>query len=70
MVGSNTAIDIWKIVARLFTSRTKAEVMQRKLQLQTQKKGGLSMREYLLKMNTYADVLTSAIFQRTKYSMF
>lgn len=34
--------------------------MQYKLQLQTLKKGNLTMREYLTKMKSFADVLASA----------
>ncbi|PON41419.1 hypothetical protein TorRG33x02_338080 [Trema orientale] len=59
-VGYHTASDVWQAVGTIFGSQSKAKIMQYKLQLQTLKKGGMSMREYLLKMKSAADVLASA----------
>lgn len=40
-----------------YTSQSKARLMQYKYQLQTLRKGSLSMREYLNKVKTYCDIL-------------
>ncbi|KAL5834483.1 hypothetical protein ACOSQ4_013980 [Xanthoceras sorbifolium] len=50
-----TASEAWKSVEELFASQSRANVMQLKLQLQTLKKNGLTMAEYLLKKKTVMD---------------
>lgn len=55
-----TANDIWIVLENLFQSQSKARIMQLQLQLQTQKKGDLSVDEYVLKMRNLADQLAAA----------
>lgn len=57
MIGCTTAAQLWMRVTHLFASRSKARVMQFKLQLQTLKKGGQPMKDYLSKMKNYVDML-------------
>lgn len=45
-----TSRDIWSVLESLFQSQSKARIMQLQLQLQTQKKGDLSVDDYVLKM--------------------
>ena len=60
MVGLNSSQEIWSTPERNFASQSKAKIMQYKLQLQTLKKGNLTMREYLTKMKNCTDLLSSA----------
>lgn len=55
-----TASQIWHVLEDLFQSQSKARIMQLSLQLQTQKKGDLSVDEYFLKMRGFADMLAAA----------
>lgn len=55
-----TARDIWSVLEELFQSQSKARIMQLKLQLQTQKKGDMSVDDYFLKMRNIADLLAAA----------
>ncbi|XP_075508973.1 nudix hydrolase 19, chloroplastic-like [Primulina tabacum] len=59
MIGCETSSQLWMRVTRLFASRSKAKVMHYKLQLQTLKKGGMSMKDYLSKMKNYMDILAA-----------
>ncbi|PON92317.1 hypothetical protein TorRG33x02_119460, partial [Trema orientale] len=59
MVDCNNAAEVWGALERIFSSQSKAKIMQYKLWIQSLKKGGLSMREYLVKMKTYANILAS-----------
>ncbi|KAL3639631.1 hypothetical protein CASFOL_017538 [Castilleja foliolosa] len=59
-VGLSTASDIWRSIENVFANQNKAKVMQIRLQLQTLKKGGLSMREYLNKVKSCCDLLSAA----------
>ncbi|KZV30865.1 hypothetical protein F511_37098 [Dorcoceras hygrometricum] len=56
MIGFLTLAQFWTRVTRLFATISKARVMQYKLQLQTLKKGGLCMKDYLSKMKGYIDI--------------
>lgn len=55
-----TAKDIWLVLESLFQSHSKARIMQLQLQLQTQKKGDMTVDAYFLKMREYADQLAAA----------
>ncbi|KAK0607846.1 hypothetical protein LWI29_021486 [Acer saccharum] len=57
LVGCTTACEAWYTVERLFTSQSRANVMQLKLQLQTLKKSGSTMTEYLIKKKSIMDSL-------------
>ncbi|KAL5829699.1 hypothetical protein ACOSQ3_019167 [Xanthoceras sorbifolium] len=59
-VGCQTTCETWKSIEQLFSAQSKANVMQLKLQLQTLKKAGLSMTEYLKKKKSIMDVLAFA----------
>ncbi|KAK6158699.1 hypothetical protein DH2020_006013 [Rehmannia glutinosa] len=60
VVGLDSSADIWRCLETNFSSQSKARMMQYKLQLQTLKKGTLSMREYLGKAKAACDALASA----------
>ncbi|TXG67712.1 hypothetical protein EZV62_008987 [Acer yangbiense] len=49
LVGCSTACEAWHAVERLFTSQSRANVTHLKLQLQTLKKSGSIITEYLIK---------------------
>lgn len=57
MVGCDTAYQVWDRIERLFFSQSQARTMQYKLQLQTIKKGGLTMAEYVLQIKSIIDVI-------------
>ncbi|KAL5744767.1 hypothetical protein ACOSP7_027634 [Xanthoceras sorbifolium] len=59
-VGCLTTCEAWKSIEQLFSSQSKANIMQLKLQLQTLKKAGLSMTEYLKKKKSIMDALAFA----------
>ena len=59
MEGSKILFEIWQKLEKLFASQFKAQIMQHKMQLQTMKKGGANMVEYLLKMKGIIDALAS-----------
>lgn len=60
IVGLENSRDIWDALELSFASQTKAKIMQYKLQLQTLKKGNLSMREYLNQIKYCCDILGAA----------
>lgn len=55
-----TACEIWFVLEELFQSQSKARILQLKLQLQTTKKGDLSVDDYFMKMRSYAYLLAAA----------
>lgn len=59
MVGNDSASELWNSLTLTFATQSKAKIMQYKLQIQTLKKGTMSMHEYLTKMKAYCDVLAS-----------
>ncbi|KAK2659296.1 hypothetical protein Ddye_005829 [Dipteronia dyeriana] len=58
MVGCSIASESWYTIEQLFKSQSKANIMQLKLQLQTLKKHGYSMTEYLIKKKSIIDALS------------
>ncbi|KAL5781189.1 hypothetical protein ACOSP7_006218 [Xanthoceras sorbifolium] len=56
-VSCSTACEAWQTIQQLFSSQLTANIMQLKLQLQTLKKGGLTMSEYLMKKKSIIDNL-------------
>eukprot|EP00261_Vitis_vinifera_P036785 XP_019078028.1 PREDICTED: dr1-associated corepressor homolog [Vitis vinifera] len=52
IIGLDTASEIWTALEKIFSAASKACIMQLRFQLQTTKKGGLSMMEYLLKIKS------------------
>ncbi|CAA0833005.1 Unknown protein, partial [Striga hermonthica] len=59
-VGLITSKEIWESLKITFASQNQAKIMQYRLQLQTFKKGNLSMRDYLSKVKQCCDLLASA----------
>ncbi|KAK6148911.1 hypothetical protein DH2020_016436 [Rehmannia glutinosa] len=59
-VGLSTSREIWSTLENNFAAQSQAKIMQYKIMLQSLKKNGLSMREYLSKMKACCDVLASA----------
>ncbi|CAA0834944.1 Unknown protein [Striga hermonthica] len=60
MVGKNSSQDIWQALESNFSGQSKARLMQFKLQLQTLRKGTMSMREFLSQVKACCDALGTA----------
>ncbi|KAL5766925.1 hypothetical protein ACOSP7_017542 [Xanthoceras sorbifolium] len=63
LVGCSTVREVWSTIERLFSTLSKAGLMQLKLQLQTLKKGGLGMSEYLMKKKGIFDTLAYSVIK-------
>ncbi|KAK2651393.1 hypothetical protein Ddye_011249 [Dipteronia dyeriana] len=61
LVGCTTSFQAWIVVEKFFSSKSRANLMQFKLQLQTLKKRGSSMTEYLLKKKSIIDALSYTV---------
>ena len=59
IVGLSTAHDVWLTLERMFSSQSKARIMQIRYQLSTLKKGSLSVIEYFQKLKQLVDTLTA-----------
>ena len=59
IVGYQTSHEAWIALQQIFSSSSKARIMQLILEFQTIKKGGESMMEYILKMKTVSDYLAT-----------
>ncbi|KAL5731456.1 hypothetical protein ACHQM5_004181 [Ranunculus cassubicifolius] len=59
IVGVDSAYAAWTTLKRLYCNQSGVNVMQLKQQLQVQKKGSLSMTDYLLKIKGITDQLAS-----------
>ncbi|KAL5745917.1 hypothetical protein ACOSP7_027063 [Xanthoceras sorbifolium] len=59
-VGCQTACEAWQTIVQLFSSQSKANVMQLKLQLQTLRKDGSTVSDYLMKKKSLIDNLAFA----------
>ncbi|CAA0819588.1 Unknown protein, partial [Striga hermonthica] len=59
VVGLSSSKEIWNALEKNFASQSRARIMQHKLELQTMKKGNMTMREYLNKMKTCFDLLAA-----------
>lgn len=57
LINCDTASQVWSTIESYFSQQIRAKVSQYKLQLQNQKKGSLTMNEYLLKIRTCVDLL-------------
>ncbi|KAL5799256.1 hypothetical protein ACOSQ4_032140 [Xanthoceras sorbifolium] len=55
-----TAHEVWIILERLYSRQSKVSVLHIRSQMQTLKKGSMSMGDYILKMKSLADCLTAA----------
>ena len=57
IMSYNTAHEIWESLRRSFTSASQAHIMELRLHLQTIRKGGLSMLDYMLRICNICDNL-------------
>ena len=57
IVGYQTSHSAWVALEKLFSSSTRARLMQLRLEFQTTKKNSLSMMDYFLKLKTLSDNL-------------
>ena len=60
IVGYQTSHFAWVALEKLFSSSTRAHLMQLQLEFQTTKKNSLSMMDYFLKLKTLSDNLAAA----------
>lgn len=60
VIGCKTSLDVWNVIHQNFHSQTAARVMSYKRQLQSIRKGNLSIREYLNKIKNICDMLESS----------
>ncbi|KAL5563358.1 hypothetical protein UlMin_033105 [Ulmus minor] len=60
LVGCSSSRQIWTTIEQLFSSQSTAKVMFYKRQIQTLKKDPLPMRDYLMKMKGFFDMLAAA----------
>ena len=54
-----TAAEAWEALEQMFASRSKARIVQLRVQLATVQKGDLSMAEYFHRMKNLADTMAS-----------
>ena len=59
LVGCSSSREIWTTIEQLFSSQSTTKVMFYKRQIQNLKKDHLSMRDYLMKMKSYFDMLSA-----------
>ncbi|TXG62698.1 hypothetical protein EZV62_009692 [Acer yangbiense] len=59
VIGCETAFAAWDYLEKIFTGQSRARIGQLRLQLQTTKKSGMSMNDYLVKMKRYIDKLAA-----------
>ena len=52
--------EIWNVLEQIFSTKSKAKVLQLRLSLQTTKKGGRSVEDYILKMKSLVNSLMAA----------
>jgi len=60
VVNCNTSSNLWNTLNLLFTTSSKARTLQLRFQLQTIKKGDMSIHDYILKMKSIAENLSAA----------
>ena len=56
----NTSTEIWKVLDQLFSTRSRAQILQLRGSLQTTRKGTESVEEYILKMKGISHALMAA----------
>ncbi|RVW86356.1 Retrovirus-related Pol polyprotein from transposon RE1 [Vitis vinifera] len=59
IVGFQTSHEAWMALHKIFSTSSKARIMQLRLEFQTTKKGGDSMLDYILKMKSISDNLAA-----------
>ncbi|KAH9689176.1 retrovirus-related pol polyprotein from transposon RE1 [Citrus sinensis] len=58
VINCETSLELWEMLAEIFMSQPKARYLALKMQLQSTKKGSLSVSDYFNKMKKIADSLT------------
>ncbi|KAI9185996.1 hypothetical protein LWI28_012856 [Acer negundo] len=66
LVGCLTACQAWNTIERFFSSQSRANLIQLKLQLQTLKKASMTMTEYLLKKKSIINALAYSGYGMTE----
>jgi hypothetical protein len=59
IIGYNTSHTAWNALEKTFSSSSKARIMQLRLELQSTKKGSLSMIDYIMKVKGAVDNLVA-----------
>uniref|UniRef100_A0A2N9GEP2 Reverse transcriptase Ty1/copia-type domain-containing protein n=1 Tax=Fagus sylvatica TaxID=28930 RepID=A0A2N9GEP2_FAGSY len=59
LVGRSSSHDVWLTLEKMFSSQSRARVMQTRYHLATLKKGNMSIPDYFQKEKSYADLLAS-----------
>ena len=59
IIGHNTSHSTWSTLEKTFTSSSRARIMQLRLELQTLKKGSMSMIDYMMKLKGILDSLVA-----------
>ena len=59
VVRCTSSQQIWSTITSLFSSNSKAKLLQLRFQLQMLKKGSMIIHDYFLKMRGIADTLSS-----------
>ena len=59
LVGRSSSRDVWLTLEKMFSSQSRARIMQTRYHLATLKKGNLSIPDYFQKAKSYADLLAS-----------
>jgi uncharacterized membrane protein YgcG len=59
LVGRSSSHDVWLTLEKMFSSQSRARVMQTRYHLATLKKGNMSIPDYFQKAKSYADLLAS-----------
>lgn len=60
MIGCESSVGLWTQVSTIFATRSKARVMHYKLKLQTFKKRDLNMKDYVIKMKGFMNLLAAS----------
>lgn len=60
VVYCSTSLEVWNTLEDLFTTSSKARTLQLRFQLQSLKKGNLSIHDYMLKMRSLAKNMSAA----------
>ena len=59
LVGLSSSLEVWITLEKMFSSQSRARVMQTRYHLATLKKGNSTISEYFHKAKTYSDLLAS-----------
>ncbi|KAL5540795.1 hypothetical protein UlMin_042408 [Ulmus minor] len=57
IIGHSTSHSAWQALEKIFSSSSRARIMQLRLELQTLKKGSMSMMDYLMKLKGFSNNL-------------